>query len=112
MSCLNCCAAPTNGEGECLASSMKVMCRGIFTGSRRPLQPPVENIDDIWTDMEREAVHQMLSVSFIGGPERLRQSIGDFLAQTGVNEVIVSSTIYDHQARLRSYRLLDRKSVV
>ncbi|HEY9560993.1 MAG TPA: LLM class flavin-dependent oxidoreductase [Anseongella sp.] len=105
MSCINVVAAPTNEEAEFLSSSMKLMFRGIVTGSRRPLQPPVENIDDIWTDMEREAVHQMLSVSFIGGPERLRQSIGDFLAQTGVNEVIVSSTLYDHQARLRSYRL-------
>src|SRR3546814_551687 len=61
MSCINVVAAPTNEEAEFLSSSMKLMFRGFVTGSRRPLQPPLENIDDIWTDMEREAVHQMLS---------------------------------------------------
>lgn len=105
MSCINVVAAPTDEEAEFLSSSMKLMFRGIVTGARRPLQPPVENIDDIWTDMEREAVYQMLAVSFIGGPDRLRRAMAEFRAQTGVDEVIVSSNIYDHQARLRSYRI-------
>lgn len=105
MSCINVVAAPTDEEAEFLSSSMKLMFRGIVTGMRRPLQPPVDNIDDIWNEMEREAVYQMLAVSFIGGPGRLKTAMNDFRAQTGVDEVIVSSNIYDHQARLRSYRL-------
>lgn len=105
MSCINVIAAPTDEEAEFLSSSMKLMFRGIVTGLRRPLQPPVKNIDDIWTEMEREAVYQMLAVSFIGGPESLRSGIQSFREQTGVDEVIVSSNIYDHQDRLRSYRL-------
>ncbi|HYH55135.1 MAG TPA: LLM class flavin-dependent oxidoreductase, partial [Anseongella sp.] len=105
MACVNVVAAPTDAEAEFLSSSMKLMFRGIVTGMRRPLQPPVDNIDEIWTEMEREAVYQMLSVSFIGGPQRIREGIRSFREQTAVDEVIVSSTIYDHQARLRSYRL-------
>lgn len=105
MACINVVAAPSDEEADFLSSSMKLMFRGIVTGDRKPLQPPVKNIDDIWTESEREAVYQMLSVSFIGGPETIKASMRRFREQTEVNEVIVSSNIYDHQARLRSFRM-------
>ena len=105
MAGINVVAAPSDEEADFLSSSMKLMFRGIITGERRPLQPPVENVEEILTELEREAVDQMLAVSFIGGPDRLKASMAHFISQTRVDEVIVSSNVFEHGARLRSFRL-------
>ncbi len=105
MACVNVVAADTEAEAERLATSLKQLFMGIVTGKRKLLQPPVDNMDEIWDMMEEEAVKQMLAVAFIGSPEKLKQQMQSFLAQTQINEVMVTSHIYDHEARLHSYEL-------
>lgn len=105
MSCVNVVAADTDQEAERLSTSLKRLFMGIVTGKRQLLQPPIDNMDEIWDEMEEAAVNQMLAVSFIGGPEKLKQQLKSFLAQTGIDEIMVTSHIYEHQARLNSYQL-------
>jgi luciferase family oxidoreductase group 1 len=105
MSCVNVVAADTDAEAERLATSLKQLFMGIVTGKRRLLQPPIDTMDSVWDDMEEEAVNQMLAVAFIGGPEKLAAQMQSFRAQTQIDEVMVTSHIYDHKARLHSYEL-------
>lgn len=105
MSCVNVVAADTDLEAERLATSLKRLFMGIVTGKRQLLQPPIDNMDDVWGAMEEEAVNQMLAVAFIGGPDKISSQLKSFLEQTGVDEIMVTSHIYDHQARLHSYQL-------
>ena len=105
MSCVNVVAADTDQEADRLSTSLKRLFMGIVTGKRELLQPPVENMDEIWDEMEEAAVNQMLAVSFIGGPEKISAQLQSFLAQTQVDEIMVTSHIYNHQARLNSYQL-------
>jgi luciferase family oxidoreductase group 1 len=105
MACVNVVAADTDQEAERLSTSLKQLFMGIVTGKRRLLQPPVDNMDEIWDLMEEEAVNQMLAVAFIGGPEKLQSQMQSFLAQTKINEVMATSHIYDHTARLNSYEI-------
>lgn len=106
MACVNVVAADTDQEAERLATSLKQLFMGIVTGKRRLLQPPVSSMDGIWNEMEEEAVNQMLAVAFIAGPEKLKSQLQAFFAQTKIDELMVTSHIYDHEARLRSYQLL------
>ncbi|MBB2144707.1 MsnO8 family LLM class oxidoreductase [Pedobacter sp. LMG 31464] len=105
MACVNVVAADTDAEAERLATSLKQLFMGIVTGKRRLLQPPIESMDNVWSDIEEEAVNQMLAVAFIGGPEKLTAQMQSFRAQTQIDEVMVTSHIYDHEARLHSYQL-------
>ncbi|WP_113652882.1 LLM class flavin-dependent oxidoreductase [Pedobacter namyangjuensis] len=105
MACVNAVMADTDTEAEKLSTSLKQLFMGIVTGKRQLLQPPVDNMDDVWDVMQEEAVNQMLAVSFIGGPAKIKAQMQSFLNQTGVNEVMVTSHIYDHTARLYSYQL-------
>lgn len=105
MSCVNVIAAPTDEEAEYLSTSLKQLFMGIVTGKRRLLQPPVAHMDEIWDPMEEQSVNQMLAVAFIGGPATLTAQMRSFLAQTEVDEVMVTSHIYNHEARLRSYEI-------
>jgi hypothetical protein len=36
----------------------------------------------------------------------VREQVEAFVARTGADELMITSSIYDHQARLRSYQLL------
>ncbi|SFH48170.1 LLM class flavin-dependent oxidoreductase [Pedobacter insulae] len=105
MACVNAVVADSDAEAEYLSTSLKQLFVGVITGKRRLLQPPVIDMQDVWNEMEEEAVYQMLAVSFIGGKEKVKTDLQSFLDQTLVNEVMVTSHIYDHQARLQSYKL-------
>lgn len=48
----------------------------------------------------------MLQYAFVGSPATVRDGLRKFIAQTGVDEVIAATMLYDHAARLRSYELL------
>jgi len=105
MACVNMIAADTDAEANKLATSLYQMFIGIVTGIRKRLQPPVDNMDTVWNDYEKEMIDQMLSISFIGSPERIETEMKEFLEETKINEIMVISNIYDQKAKIHSYEL-------
>jgi hypothetical protein len=63
-------------------------------------------MNGIWSTYEEEAVMQMLRYSFTGGPQKIKAELSGFVSKTGINEIMATSHLYDHAARLRSYELL------
>ena len=106
MPCVNVIAADTDERAELLATSQKQMFAGIVTDTRKPLAPPVENLDEILSPREKMAVEQMLSTSFIGSPESLERQLDEFLEETKADELMVTGNIYDFQERLKSHQIL------
>mgnify|MGYP005751993157 CR=1 FL=1 len=106
MACVNVVAADTDEEANRLANSLYTSFLNVIKGTARQLQPPVENIEELWTPSEKYSVHQMLRYSFVGSPKTVKEELQAFLDETQVNEIMVVSGIYDHAARLHSYRLL------
>jgi len=106
MACVNVVAADTDAEAEVLSSSVKRMFLGVITGRREMLKPPVENINAYWDQLEKEAVEQMLYYSFIGSQSTIKADLERFISKFGVNEIMTTSHIYDHDAKLRSNKLL------
>ena len=106
MPCVNVIAADTDERAELLATSQKQMFAGIVTDTRKPLAPPVENLDEILSPRETMAVEQMLSTSFIGGPETLERQLDEFLEETKADELMVTGNIYDFEERLKSHQIL------
>ncbi|MES2775776.1 MAG: LLM class flavin-dependent oxidoreductase [Bacteroidota bacterium] len=105
MACVNVVAADTDKEATRLATSVQQLFLGIVTGQRRLLQPPSDSMDGIWNEAEAAAVKQMLAYSFIGSPATLKTQVATFIEKTQVDEIMVTSHIYDHDARVHSYRL-------
>lgn len=106
ITCVNVIAADTDAEAQYLATTLYQMMLGVITGQRRLMQPPVEDMDAIWTPDIKQYVLQMLAASFIGSPATLKDELADFLAQTQANELMVTSHLFSHEARLHSYELL------
>jgi luciferase family oxidoreductase group 1 len=105
MPCVNVIAADTDEEANRLATSLYQMFIGIITGKRTRLQSPVDNMKNLWTEYEEDAAKQMLQLSFIGSPGTIKTKMKDFSEQTGMNEIMVISNIFDQKAKLHSYKL-------
>jgi len=106
MPCVNVIVSEIDEQAEFLSTSMLQMFMGVVTGDRSPMKPPVDSMDGIWNEHTKYAVKQMLAYSFIGSAESVKSDIEQFLEQTEADELMVSTYIYDHELRLRSYQLL------
>src|SRR5690606_26659229 len=105
MACVNIIAAHTDEEAEMISTSLIRMMLGVLTGNIDYMQPPTEMTDDLKELAANPAFQRMLKYSFIGSKETVKEKTEEFLKETGVNEVVAVSHIYDHQDRLRSYEL-------
>lgn len=106
LACVNAVLADTDEEAHYLASSLYASFLNVVRGKSKKLQPPIENLDEIWDGSEAYSVHQMLRYSFIGSPATVKEKMEAFLNNTQVDELMISSHIYDHAARVRSYELI------
>jgi luciferase family oxidoreductase group 1 len=106
MACINIIAADTDEEAQFLATSFYRLAMGIVTGERKPLQPPVTNMNDLWGGHEKAAVMQMMQYTFIGSVTTVQKGLDEFLNNTGVDEIMVASYIYDNKLKIRSYELI------
>jgi alkanesulfonate monooxygenase SsuD/methylene tetrahydromethanopterin reductase-like flavin-dependent oxidoreductase (luciferase family) len=50
-------------------------------------------------------VESRMSAAAIGGPETVRQRLGQLLQETEADELIFTSDLYDHALRLRSFEI-------
>ena len=105
MACVNVVAGETDTAAEKLSTSVQQLFLGIVSGRRRLLQPPVDTMSNIWNEGEANAVRQMLTYSFIGSSKTISDKMVSFIEQTKVNEIMATSHIYDHAARINSYKL-------
>ncbi len=103
---VNVVVADTDAQARRLFTSVQQQFTNLFRGTPGRLQPPIDDIETYWTPVEKAQASAMLTCSFVGSPETVRRGLQKFIEQTGVDELIVASAIYDHAARLRSYELL------
>lgn len=106
MACVNVVAAETDAQAKYLSTSLFQSFVNVVRGTGRKMQPPVDSMDGLWDANERYAVNQMLRYSFIGGPETVQQEMQQFLDETGVDEIMVGTNVYEHAARVHSYKII------
>jgi luciferase family oxidoreductase group 1 len=99
-------AAESDEEGKRLFSSLQQAFVNLRTGRPGRLPPPVADYEDRLGPAERAMIAQALSYSAIGSPETVRHGMEAFVRRTGADELIVTSQIFDHAARLRSYEIV------
>ena len=102
MACVNVIAADSDDEAQFLATSFYQLALGMFRNTRRPLPPPISSMDEIWTETEKAGVLQMMHYTFAGSAETVRNSLQSFLDKTGVDEIMVTSNIFDLESRMKS----------
>lgn len=105
MAVINVFAADTDEEARFVSTSMQQAFAAVVRGRPGLLPPPVADIDAVLGEAERAAVRSRLRHAAIGGPETVRRQIADFIALTGVDELMVTGMIFDPAARIRSLEI-------
>lgn len=106
MVALNVFAAETDNEAERLATSQHQSFLNLIRGRPGKIQPPIDSMDEIWTDAEKRLVQSRVGGSIIGSKETVKAKLDAVLAETQANEIMVNAMIYNHEARLRSYEIV------
>ena len=101
----NVCAAETQEEATFLRSSSLQAFINLRSGTPGQLPPPVEDFESRMSPQEQAMLGQIGRCSSVGTPEMVTREIANFIEQTGANELMLVSSIYDHKKRLRSIEI-------
>ena len=98
--------AETDEEAERLSLTYDLNWLRRARGVLLPLPSPEEAAAHPWTDQERAYVAQRRRRLFAGSPQTVVARLKDFVRETQADEVMVTSSIFDFDTRVRSYELL------
>ncbi len=101
----NICAADTLEEAKYLRSSGLQAFLNLRFGNPGKLPPPIRDFESTLNAQQQQVMAQVSSASSVGDTQQVRADVNAFIAQTGADELIIVSQIYDHAARLHSYEI-------
>jgi luciferase family oxidoreductase group 1 len=99
-------AADTDEQAQFLATSMQQAFVNLRTGRPSKLPPPMANYRATLGPQENAMLDSVLSCSATGSRDTVAARLHAFIASTQPDELMVTSQIHDHRARLRSYEIL------
>ncbi len=105
MAGFNVFAADTDEEAEFLSSSQQQAFVALRTGNPGRMRPPVAGYRDSLPPQHAAILNHVLQCSAVGTPEKVARGLAAFVERTGVDEVMITSSIYDHEARKKSVAL-------
>ena len=103
---INVIAADTDAEAQRLATTQQMSFTDLVSGRRGLSKPPIDDIETYWAGREKLQAMHMLERSVVGSVATVRAGLKAFIAETGVDELMIVCDVYEHQARLRSIELI------
>jgi luciferase family oxidoreductase group 1 len=102
---VNVVAADRDAEARHLLTSLQQAFVNLRSGHPTALPPPVEGFAATLTPEQAAMLDDVLACAAIGSPETVRDRLADLIADTDADELILTSQIHDHRARLRSFEI-------
>ena len=99
-------AAETDEAARFLMTSHKQAVVNLRSGRPGKLPPPDGGFDERVTPMQQAILDQALACSVHGSPETVKTGLEAFVRRTGADELMITSQIFDHAARLRSFHIV------
>ncbi|WP_342601945.1 LLM class flavin-dependent oxidoreductase [Peribacillus sp. FSL E2-0159] len=105
MVCLNVIATETDEEAKRESTTMQQFFLNIVQGTQFPLQPPVDSMDNLWSEPEKEMASSMTSEALMGSKETVRAQLTNFQEKYNVDEIMAVSFIFNPEKQKRSYQI-------
>jgi hypothetical protein len=99
-------AADTDAGARRLFTSQQQAFLNLRRGRPGLLPEPVDSMDGLWNPMEAAGVNHAFREAVVGSPETVRKGLAALIKRTGVDELMVTSAMHDHSARVRSMELI------
>jgi alkanesulfonate monooxygenase SsuD/methylene tetrahydromethanopterin reductase-like flavin-dependent oxidoreductase (luciferase family) len=103
---VNLVAADSDEEARWRASSGRQAVASLRAGMPIQLPPPSQEWEKDVVPFDADQIEHLQSISMVGSADTITRGIQAFAERMQPQELIVTSHIYDHAARLRSYELL------
>ena len=97
-------AAETDAAARRLFTTPQQRFLRAIRGETAELLPPVDSMEHLWRDAEREAVGNRLRAAIVGSNATVQAGLERLAGNTRADEVIVLTETYEHSARIDSYR--------
>jgi luciferase family oxidoreductase group 1 len=98
--------AETDERAQYLAKSLDLFWLRFLSGHPAPLPSPESALAYQYNAQERQVVASRNAEQFNGSPATVKAAIMDLVKRTRADEVMVTTYVYSHAERLRSYELL------
>jgi alkanesulfonate monooxygenase SsuD/methylene tetrahydromethanopterin reductase-like flavin-dependent oxidoreductase (luciferase family) len=98
-------AADSEAHARLLATSMQQAFVNLRSGRPSQLPPPLEGYDTHLAPEAKAMLADVLASSAIGSPDTVRRGLVSFIDRTHPDELMLTSQMFDHAARLRSYEI-------
>ena len=98
-------AADTDERAKFLSTSMQQAFVNLRSGRPSQLPPPLDGYQDRLPGPAKAMLADVLACSAIGSPATVRDALARFIERTRPDELMLTSQIFDHAARLHSYRI-------
>ena len=103
---VNVVCAPTDEEADWLAGSGRLAVLRLRTGQPSAFPTPQAAAEHPYTPMERQQIAAWTSAHVVGSPATVAAKLKELVDHTKVDELIVTTMVHDHAARVRSFALL------
>ena len=103
--------ADTDAEAERLAATVDLNFALRAKGERPPLASPEDALAYDYTPADRARIAQNRTKLSVGSPSTVMAKLKTLIAATQADEVMVTTMIYDHDARKHSFELLAKAFV-
>ena len=98
--------ADTDAEAERLATTVELNFVRRAKGEYQPLASPEEAAAYDYTPVDRARIAQNTSRLTVGSAATVKARLAPLIAATQADELMVTTMMFDHQARRHSYELL------
>jgi luciferase family oxidoreductase group 1 len=89
-----------------LAGPARLSFARLRQGRPTKFPTPEEAAEHEFTPQEEATVSAVQGSAVIGGPEKVRERLTEFAAQTEADELMLTTMVHDHADRMRSYELV------
>ncbi|MCZ6830354.1 MAG: LLM class flavin-dependent oxidoreductase [Gammaproteobacteria bacterium] len=101
----NVCAADTDEEAMFLRTSSMQSFVKLRRGTPGQMPPPLRDFEQSLSATEQQMLMEIMRCSGVGSPETVETQMRAFIKATGADELMLVSSIYDHDKRVRSLEI-------
>jgi luciferase family oxidoreductase group 1 len=105
---INVVAASDDAEARRLFTTQQQSFVNLRRGRPGLIPPPIDDIEAFWTPTEKFGVDQALACAVVGGEATVREGLAAFIARHRPDELMITTNVFDHAARCRSYEIAAR----
>jgi luciferase family oxidoreductase group 1 len=98
----NVCAADTDEEANFLRTSSMQSFVNLRRGTPGQMPPPLADFEQSLSAPEQQMLADIMRCSAVGSPTTVATQMGEFIENTGADELMLVSSIFDHDKRVRS----------